>query len=448
MKTVGTLRRRHQPTRRLRGPVVCMRRRLAGLSRTGLLLLLGLLPAAPARAQERSGIAPGRDYVRFPLQGDLKALFKDRLQHVQVREEFERLLKAAQADPERFKRDRAAQEKLLSHLSDPRFQEELEQALGKHAGALPFDKKDFLQKVEMVAGPTAQHAPVPGGQPEAPAGPTPPEPGPGAMSRPVPVRPPSSADPPGEAEAPDVDWLRQRFESLEDSRIGRVLRDSPAFQQGLVDLQESLLRPGDDGPGAPPWELGKLTSRLRDLDLSRFERGWDKLQGLNLPSLPRPGLPFSGPGPQRFAAPPAPPSGPGALQAVLWLLLLAGGGFLVWRALARLKAGEASRDGRAWRLGPWPVDPSRVVTRADLVRAFEHLSLLVLGPAVRTWNHLAVADGLAGDGPDAARRRNAAAELAGLYEQARYAPEDEPLGADVLTAARQDLCLLAGVAQP
>jgi hypothetical protein len=89
-----------------------------------------------------------------------------------------------------------------------------------------------------------------------------------------------------------------------------------------------------------------------------------------------------------------------------------------------------------------------VATRQDLVRAFEYLALLVLGPAARACHHLDLA-ALLGErapvlNPDV--RRGAASALARLYEQARYAPGDEPLGEDDLAAARRDLCLLAGVA--
>jgi hypothetical protein len=69
---------------------------------------------------------------------------------------------------------------------------------------------------------------------------------------------------------------------------------------------------------------------------------------------------------------------------------------------------------------------------------------LCLGPAARPCHHLELAARLGGPTADAERRR-AAGELARLYEQARYAPEDDQLSADDLAAARRDLCLLAGV---
>src|SRR5262249_17453220 len=72
-----------------------------------------------------------------------------------------------------------------------------------------------------------------------------------------------------------------------------------------------------------------------------------------------------------------------------------------------------------------------------------YLSLLRCGYPARVWNHLTIASQLGGKTDD---RRQAARQLAALYEQARYAPEDEPLPAEALAAARRDLCFLAGVA--
>jgi len=108
-----------------------------------------------------------------------------------------------------------------------------------------------------------------------------------------------------------------------------------------------------------------------------------------------------------------------------------------------------------WKLGPWPIHPTAVQTREELIRAFEYLSVLLLGPAARHWHHLAIAASLGrssgatvsarrwGDG--SAERRQAAQQLATLYERARYAPPAEPLPEAALATARRDLCLLAGV---
>jgi hypothetical protein len=80
------------------------------------------------------------------------------------------------------------------------------------------------------------------------------------------------------------------------------------------------------------------------------------------------------------------------------------------------------------------VRPDLVASRGDLVKAFEHLACLRLGEPALRQNHLELGD------------RLGAAGLARLYEQARYAPPEEPLPAADLAAARRDLCRLAGVA--
>jgi hypothetical protein len=79
-------------------------------------------------------------------------------------------------------------------------------------------------------------------------------------------------------------------------------------------------------------------------------------------------------------------------------------------------------------------------TREELVRAFEHLSLLRLGRDAVHWNHVEIA-GRLGEGD----RRRTAEQLAGLYEKARYAPASDPLPDAAIATARRDLCLLAGV---
>ncbi|MFO0930054.1 MAG: hypothetical protein U0736_24025 [Gemmataceae bacterium] len=158
------------------------------------------------------------------------------------------------------------------------------------------------------------------------------------------------------------------------------------------------------------------------------------------PTLPR--LPSVGPlalptgfGPGSFAA-----GGSGALWVIgviaLAALLWCGRGVVVgWTGSAR----------SSWQLGPWPVRPEDVTTRGDLVRAFEYLALLRLGPDARTHHHLDLAARI-GAQPDLDpdRRRDAALALARLYETSRYAPDDAPLVSEDLLRARRELSYLAG----
>jgi hypothetical protein len=123
-------------------------------------------------------------------------------------------------------------------------------------------------------------------------------------------------------------------------------------------------------------------------------------------------------------------------------------GILVWQVWQRFAHPPVPVEvAPAWQLGGWPVLPGQVATRTDLIQAFEYLSLLLLGPAARTWNHLDIAAGMAGDGstgsPD---QRTAAHRLAHLYEEARYTQGAEPLSSEAQAEARHNLCFLAGVA--
>ena len=93
-------------------------------------------------------------------------------------------------------------------------------------------------------------------------------------------------------------------------------------------------------------------------------------------------------------------------------------------------------------LGPWPIDPRRIHTREDVVKAFEYLSGLICGASAKTWTHSTIADALA---ELAATHGETAVQLARLYELARYAPLDEPLTRDELMEARELVCGLAGV---
>src|SRR5439155_22474284 len=94
------------------------------------------------------------------------------------------------------------------------------------------------------------------------------------------------------------------------------------------------------------------------------------------------------------------------VQGVLWFLLVATVGVVLWRVLAARAANVAATRRR---LGPWPLDPGRVASRAELIRAFEYLSLLRCGEQARSWHHHAIAASLGGP---AAERRAAAERLA------------------------------------
>jgi hypothetical protein len=136
-------------------------------------------------------------------------------------------------------------------------------------------------------------------------------------------------------------------------------------------------------------------------------------------------------------------SGPSVGSGMMLLWLLAGVLLLtlIWRLGGSLLMSQAhTSDG--WRLGPWPVDPRQVASRGELVKAFEYLACRLLGPEALHRHHRDLAEQMAAIRPTPARRA-ALAGLEILYEQARYAPPDEPLPESCLADARRDLSLLA-----
>jgi hypothetical protein len=243
----------------------------------------------------------------------------------------------------------------------------------------------------------------------------------------APAATPVSPPPNSPAQSPVKDRLRNFAETLAD----KGLSDSPAFRRMLTNL---------DRVKAPEAPGGSWERRLEGLE-KRFAEA-----GTRLPTFSWPKVDFSQRGPGGRVGPDAGTSRDamgGAGQVVLVLLTAGAVAFLAWGLLRRRSMVELRRSGHVWRLGPWPVRPEAVSTRDELVRAFEHLALLLLGPGARNHNHHEIAAGLGEVGAD---RRAAAERLAGLYEQARYAPPDEALPDADLAAARADLSLLAGVA--
>lgn len=134
------------------------------------------------------------------------------------------------------------------------------------------------------------------------------------------------------------------------------------------------------------------------------------------------------------------------LNVLLWLGVVGVIGYLMWKVMTLAR--EESASARARRLGDWPVDPRSISTRGELVKAFEYLTLLLLGFEACTRNHVEIAHEFADcktSNPDLQRLE--AEILAWHYEQARYAPESEVLSETDLVESRRALCYLAGVAR-
>jgi hypothetical protein len=223
----------------------------------------------------------------------------------------------------------------------------------------------------------------------------------------------------GDEEAEEImRWLGEHLEDLAEH-----VEDSPALRRLLRELGEGLTANGN-GQGLDQdlvaWSrwarqardfLEPVTGPLSEIEMPRLNLG-----GGNL------GVPRVSDADRAAAAWPV----------LAWIILIGLVVWAVWKMGApqlRALPGEA-----AWQLGGWPVPPEAVANRRQLIETFEYLSLLRFGLPARCWNHREVARQL-GSAP--------AERLAHLYEQARYAPEEEPLSGEELARARRDLAELA-----
>jgi hypothetical protein len=258
----------------------------------------------------------------------------------------------------------------------------------------------------------------------------------GRPPTPPPVEPPSPPDvlPPPERETPFQQQMLKFAERFVDAGVLRRAGND-ARRQRFQQVEEWLqLRGRTEELRA---HLPELARSLRLEEILR-ESAWIFRTRPTLPDLGdwQGTLTLPGGGPVTID----PSSGGSLLQGLLWLLIGAALVAVFWKFLTSARRRAAAAD-REWSLGPWPVNPAAVATREELVRAFEYLTLLCLGPTARFWNHLHIAARLG----ESAARRTAAAHLANLYEQARYAPPEERLPDPDLQAARRHLCFLAGV---
>jgi hypothetical protein len=256
---------------------------------------------------------------------------------------------------------------------------------------------------------------------------------------------------------PDEDFgdsIRKWLERAENWQgVGELFRDSPAIREALNDLTMSVMN--GEGGNSGPWldRLGNMADFAE-----RGARLFDNFGGLgniptpSLPDMKLPSVSFGGMPSLQLPTLGTPSAGGGGgfgfVRVVVWIAGLAILGLLAWLLWQRFAHPPASESaGKGWRLGSWPVNPGRVATREELIQAFEFLSVLLLGQAARTWNHLDIAASMGGDGKStSAEQRTAAHRLGSLYEEARYVPGVESLSPEALADARRNLCFLAGVA--
>ncbi|MCX7702353.1 MAG: hypothetical protein N2039_15875, partial [Gemmataceae bacterium] len=354
-------------------------------------------------------------------------------------------------------------EGLQKALSDPRVQEQLRQTRP--------DDPDFRRRIEEKGRRMAEQGqnfdaeklqqllrnlqsprpglppsplnPVPGGpnaqQPRPLVPPTPPS-GPDAMP-PLPPRLP----PPGSGSAEDSKPSDRFREFL--GRATRWLPESFRQSEAVERFRQNLMRGEAEGrdrtfrlPGniRLGLDLNKRLSRSfrwAESALGRIRVG--RMPSVQLPDLSRsPSVPTWG-GPGNVSG----LKSTGLIIGLLGAVVLAS--LLAWRFMNPESAGNSSTVASS--RATWPVDPQRIATRDELVRAFDYLTVWRVGPIAAPWHHRRRAQSLA---ELESSRRTEAFRLAELYETARYAPPDEAIPESAMTQARKDLLALAGAEVP
>jgi hypothetical protein len=426
-------------------------RRVLGLLAvmTGLAWSSGLVGADDPRERPSHFPLPRRDG-----SSDLQKLFEDRLRQLELlrSQEFEQFLRKILPEADVRQLIDTLQRRMKE---DPAFADQLRQLIEQSQGKpLPPETieqfKRWFDQLSHKRPPKKVEPPDPLVKDPDPIDPEPRPPRrPGQNPPSKGKRPDWPADPTDEASrALAREQIDQFLRAME--RLAGKLEESPALQQAVRDLTKSDL--DLQSSTLPPEErldaqLAGLNQYVRD-SRDWFRDSWKALKKLDFPAMPAVDWPSMGL-PDMGGLPgvslPAFSGVPGAAtgwEDILGLIVLCVLAVLGWKLLQHVLAAPRDRDRDAWRLGPWPVDPARIASRAELVLAFEYLSLLRLGYPARHWNHREIAERLAGDRED---NRRAAAGLADAYEQARYAPESDPLQPEALAAARRDLCFLAGV---
>jgi hypothetical protein len=406
---------------------------------TRWLLLPGLLAlmVAPqvASGQTAIGDKPVTDYRPLPIDNGSAARLKLWLLQSGQFEGWEKVIEEMKKNPEKYK----------NIANDPDARKNLEKLLGD--GKLDVEKLKAIKKGMEEQVKSKQEDPRidqkdPVGKWD-PNGPPPKKPG---------LTPPVTSPPPEATNRFDK-MINKVIKNGLDGKYGSTVKNQPAWQKA-ADLMKNSGGKGSgseksgssdafekalDKTGAP--HDGSKPAFLENLNPFKSSKDGDDAGAASPVASGAPGNLGKLAGPPSFNLPSGNSVGGGLamLQILLFLAVALVVFGLIWRLLAQTRA-RSVQD--ALRRAVWPVLPGQVSTRQQLIQAFEHLALVVLGPSARSTNHRAIADGL-GATP---ARTQAADELATLYERARYDPVEGELPATDIAAARRDLCLLAGMA--
>jgi hypothetical protein len=434
----------------------------------GLFLVAWLFTPWVARAQAPENRGPSeevRNQSHVPIEFEGRDFNEALLQRFgnlhQTAEERDQWIKRARAMADKFQKnpkDPEIERIARELLQDQRAGDWLQQELNAQKKSIPPGSlKELQERLKNFQGksmaPGANGGVPLAGQGAAPQDPgktnTPEKGGPREQESMAPGGPPMGMmggfRPPPQSDQPRpekrlTDWLRKNLDVNQGP-----LADSQAIREAVRELRKSR---SDPEPAADDksWigQIAHFSQSLGKNDLlSKVE--WPKLGKWQMPtsrSLPKVHSRWAAPSFEKMPTVglPSATTIDRGLQ-FLWVALIVAAGLLVWKLLGGYVPGVGRQRKRDWKLGPWPVAPGAVGTRQDLVRAFEYLSLLKLGPAAQSRNHHDLAAEL---GEPEAESRGAAERLASLYEKARYTPPEEILSDNALASARRELCFLAG----
>jgi hypothetical protein len=377
-----------------------------------------------------------QSHIPVPPSGDINpvSLFNQRMLEAQQLAGLDKFIK--QLPSNGIEEDRAL--KLLQNnpqladllrrmATDPSAAKRIEEMLQDfgRSGRLPPGWS--VERIEQLLG-NLQNFPSGGDMPPPPA----------AGDRPLapqsPLSPPPPADP---AERATRRHIAEHLAEMADRlprELPENLRNSPAVQDFFHRMGQSAreaLRNSNAGDGldAQIARLEKQWKSFRDTLPKPVTNAFKKLR---MPDFSRlssnvrlPRLDFNRPSVPSMPSVPRIHGGSlGELSPAVNVILVAIGIAVLVAVFWRLRGSRSKRTSAVRPLGPWPLDPTGVASRDDLIRAFEYLSLLRCGERARTWHHREIAARLSvGErGSVSVPRTEAAEQLAGLYEQARYAP--------------------------
>jgi hypothetical protein len=434
------------------------KRRLAVVV-VAVLLAAASGPAVQAQTVRRIQLCQGPSHIAVPLHGPTEGQFADFLKrrdpNRELAEAFDKYREIA-ADPAKYFNPKQIEElKRLGLLdesgkapdwSDPRAPKFLERLLENQERL-----KDRFPEFERGGGLTTDPKVLEGfqraleeakdgkGLPSAPEQSRSPAALPTTTGNAEPIAPAAPVEPPAASPPANQEGMRQTLHTIVEQLSETPLGESSTLRRLGRQLSHSMLNGESQGNGAGTNWLGKLPRLPESFSLRRWlPHGLPSLRG---PSWAHVGPPTVGaPNVMGIDTP-----GSGNVLIVVWLIVGAVLVVLIWKVQAA-RRNRVADSPPAWQLGAWPVNPAEVTSRQDIIRAFEYLSLMLLGPAAKAWNHHEIATRLGLQQAETVNRQLAAQHLAALYEQARYAPAAESLLEEELLAARRELCLLAGVA--